>query len=216
MNLADSTQRRSEGRFRWSRWVLGPALAVWLVASIAPASAWATNGSRQLVSAIDARTEGRPPLRERALDGFSAEGARVTAWGTRGAIEKVSVEGLGERGRVLIDFYWKRGQLVAAHSRRIDYGAHITELPKGQPTPTTVVEDERLEFTGDRLVRMREGERERPVADASARRRGAEVKASARSFRRLVETPARGSAAGSCAWSCTSERGGECFRYVCK
>lgn len=169
------------------------------------------------VAAIDARFAARTPLRERPLQGFSSEGARVVSWGAPAAIEKISVEGLGERGRMLKDFYWQRGLLIAARVRRIDYGAHIMELPKDKPAPMTVVEDEWLEFAGDRVLRWRSLERELPRADAAARSRAAELKADARSFRRLINAPdAPGAAGGSCFWSCAREQRGECLRYQCQ
>jgi hypothetical protein len=172
---------------------------------------------QQQVAAIDARANAGAALRERPLQGFSAEGGRVVAWGTMSAIEKISVEGLGERGRVLLDFYWQRGLLIAAHTRRIEYGANIVELPKDKPAPMTIVEEDWLEFAGDRLLRWRNPERELAVSDASARRRSTELMAQARSFRRLINAPeAPGAAAGSCLWSCASERRGECLRYHCQ
>lgn len=187
------------------------------VSAIARAPAVAAERVQQHVAAIDSRSKAASPHRERALQGFAAEGTRVVAWGARGTIDKVSVEGLGERGRVLLDFYWQRGLLIAAHARRVDYGAHILELPKDKPAPMTVVEEEWLEFAGDRLLRRREGDRDMPVSDAASRKRAAEVKAEARSFRRLMQLPdPAGAAAGSCLWSCASERRGECMRYTCK
>ena len=177
----------------------------------------AADKAQQQVAAIDARSQATTPFRERPLQGFSAEGARVVGWGAPRAIDKISVEGLGERGRVLLDFYWQRGRLIALHMRRIDYGANIMELPKDKPAPTTVVEEEWLEFAGDRLLRWRQLARELPVSDVSARRRAAEVQASARSFRRLINAPeAPGSAGGSCVWSCARTQAGECLRYHCR
>jgi hypothetical protein len=197
--------------------------AALLCALLAPLAATAdargskTEQLQQQVAAIDARAKSQAPLRERPLQGFAAEGARVVAWGTPGAIEKISVEGLGERGRMLRDFYWQRGQLVAAHARRVDYGANIGELPKDKPPPMTVVEDEWVEFAGDRLLRWRQLDREIPASGDSARKRAAELKADARSFRRLMQTPdvAAGSG-GSCFWSCAREQRGECLRYNCR
>ena len=91
-------------------------LAPLAVAADAPGSK--AEQLQQQVAAIDARTKSQAPLRERPLQGFAAEGARVVSWGTTGAIEKISVEGLGERGRTFLDFYWQGGQLVVAHARR--------------------------------------------------------------------------------------------------
>lgn len=190
-------------------------LAPLAVAADAPGSK--AEQLQQQVAAIDARTKSQAPLRERPLQGFAAEGARVVSWGTTGAIEKISVEGLGERGRTFLDFYWQGGQLVVAHARRVDYGANIRELPKDKPPPMTVVEDEWLEFAGDRLLRWRQLDREMPASGDSARKRAAELKADARSFRRLMQTPdvAVGSAE-SCFWSCAREQRGECLRYSCR
>ena len=67
-------------------------LAPLAVAADAPGSK--AEQLQQQVAAIDARTKSQAPLRERPLQGFAAEGARVVSWGTTGAIEKISVEGL--------------------------------------------------------------------------------------------------------------------------
>jgi hypothetical protein len=215
-DAAVANQARASCLSRLGRLVLAVVVALPLGAQAAAPSA-AVAKAEQQVAAIDARSKERAPLRERPLDGFASEGARVVAWGAPGAIEKISVEGLGERGRVLLDFYLQRGQLVAARSRRLDYGAHIMELPKDKPTPMTVVEDEWLEFAGDRVLRRRELDRELPAGDASARQRASELRASARAFRRLVDAPEPPPAQrGSCAWSCALEQRGECMRYRCR
>jgi len=179
------------------------------------AAAWAAGGVQQHVAAADARFEGQKPVLERPLQGFAPEGARVVAWGHRGAIEKISVEGLGERGRTLLDFYWHAGHLIAAHSRRIDYGAAITELPKDKPAPTTVVEEDWVEFAGDRVLRTRHRERDQPGGRVPAAR-VAELRANARSFLRLVKARGPADRASTCFWSCTRERRGECLRYACE
>jgi hypothetical protein len=170
---------------------------------------------QQQVAAIDARSTAQKPSRERPVAGVSAEGARVVSWGKANAVEKISVEALGERGRVLQDFYWHRGMLIAARERRIDYGANIMELPKDKPTPMNVVADDWLEFAGQSIVRRRSLEREVPKADAEAKEQAAKLKAEARSFKRLISAPAT-SQEGSCTWSCAREQRAECLAYSCK
>jgi hypothetical protein len=205
------------------------ARALWLGGLLLCAVMWVSSSARAAASPaaaekiqarvtnIDARTQSQSPLRERALQGVSTEGARVVAWGTTGAVEKISFEGLGERGRVLQDFYWQQGRLIAARERRIDYGANIMELPKDKPTPMNVVEDEWLEFAGDRLLRRRALGGELPVTDAAARQRVAKLKSDARSFKRLVNAPeAPAASRGSCSWSCAREQRGECLAYLCR
>ena len=115
-------------------WVAAVLLCTALLGAAVPAAAAPAEAPRRQADASDARLSAAPVL-ERALQGHSAEGARVLAWGRRGAPEKIVVEGLGERGRTLQSFYWQRGVLVASHLQRIDYGAHILELPKDRPTP---------------------------------------------------------------------------------
>lgn len=188
-------------------------MLVWAALAL-PALAVADARLEQQVQAIDARAQSTKARREQALQGFASEGANVSAWGPPGAVEKIAVEGLDERGRRTLDFYWHRGTLVAAHARRIDYGAHILELPKDKPPPMNVVDDEWLEFAGGRLTRWRQAGRDMAVAGKAARARAAEVQANARSFRRLVATPAARGGAG-CTWVCARERGEECVRYRC-
>jgi hypothetical protein len=170
---------------------------------------------QQQVAAIDARSAAQKPARERPVAGVSAEGARVVSWGKPNAVEKISVEALGERGRVLQDFYWQRGALIAARERRIDYGANIMELPKDKPTPMNVVVDDWLEFAGQNLARRRSLEREMPKADTQATEQATRLKAEARSFKRLVSAPAT-SKEGECTWSCAREQRSECLAYSCK
>lgn len=200
---------------------LGAALLCAVIAMPLRAHAAGPNveaaGAQRQVVEIDARTQAQTPLRERSLQGMASEGARVVAWGTPRAIEKISVEALGERGRVLQDFYWQRGRLVAARERRIDYGAHIMDLPKDKPTPMNVVEDEWLSFAGDRLLHRRSLEGELAKNNTAARQRAAQLKASARSFKRLVNAPESPDAKGGiCSWSCAREQRGECLAYHCR
>ncbi|MEO8312684.1 MAG: hypothetical protein ABI520_16060 [Caldimonas sp.] len=214
--MSDSSRSRRH-RAAFVDCLTGLALLIALTAPIAQAAVSRAEQLRQQVTAIDERTKSQAPLRERPLQGFAAEGARVVAWGTPGAIEKISVEGLGERGRTFLDFYWRRGQLVAAHVRRVDYGANIRELPKDPPPPMNVVEEEWLEFAGDRLLRWRQLDRDMPLSDGAARKRAAELRADARSFRRLMQAPDPAAApGGSCFWSCAREQRGECLRYSCR
>jgi hypothetical protein len=170
---------------------------------------------QQQVQAIDARAAAQTPFRERPVQGLSAEGARVWAWGKPGAIEKISVEALAERGRVLQDFYWQRGSLIAAQVRRIDHGANIMDLPKDKPTPTTVAEQDWLEFAGDRVLRGRSLAGEGLMDSAAARQLAPKLKADARSFRRLIAAP-DSPAAGSCTWTCAREQRSECLAYKCR
>ena len=179
--------------------------------------AWAskaTDAVQQQVEAIDARSQGAAPLRERPVQGLAAEGARVSSWGNPRSVEKISFEGLGERGRELQDFYWRRGQLIAVHARRIDYGAGITELPKDKPLPMNVVADEWLEL--DARLGLRPRSASGSTAPAISPDRVAELRRNARSFKRLIDAPEPGSAAAGCFWSCAREQGGECRRYVCR
>jgi hypothetical protein len=188
------------------------------VAGTATASAGAVAAAekvQQQVLAIDARATTQTPFRERPVQGLSAEGARVVAWGKPGAIEKISVEALGERGRLLQDFYWQRGVLIAAHVRRIDYGANIMDLPKDKPTPTTVVEEDWLEFAGNRAVRRRSLAGDGLKEAAPQRQQTAKMTADARSFKRLISAP-DAAAAGSCTWACAREQRGECLAYKCR
>lgn len=195
-------------------WGVAPLLVCSLMAVGAAWAGKANDAVRQQVEAIDARTKVAAPLRERPVQGLAAEGARVSAWGAARSIEKISFEGLGERGRELQDFYWRRGQLIAVHARRIDYGASITELPKDKPLPINVAADEWLELDARRGLQPR-------AVDGSAaaqisRERVNELRRNARSFKRLVESPEPSAAAAGCFWSCRRDQGGECRRYVCR
>jgi len=195
-------------------WWVAPLLACSLMAAGVASAGKAGDAVQKQVDAIKARTTGAAPLRERPVQGLAAEGARVSAWGAAKSLEKISFEGLGERGRELQDFYWQRGQLIAVHARRIDYGASITELPKDKPLPMNVASDEWLELDAGRGLRPRaaEGSAVAPIS----RERVAELRRNARSFKRLVETPEPAAAASGCFWTCGREQGGECRRYVCR
>jgi hypothetical protein len=172
---------------------------------------------QQQVASIDAQSKARKPFLERPIDGVSAEGAHVEAWGKPKAIEKISLEALGERGKIFQDFYWQQGVLIAARERRIDYGAYITDLPKDRPTPMNVVADDWMEFAGQAVLRRRSLGREMPKDDADAREQAAKLKADARSFKRLMSVPeTQANKIGNCVWACAREQRGECLAYSCK
>jgi hypothetical protein len=205
---------------RAAPWLSGFLLCGMLAATL-PASARQPTVSaetvQQQVQAIDARFKAQKPSLERPVDGVSAEGAHVEAWGAPKSIEKISLEALGERGKKFQDFYWKQGLLIAAREQRIDYGAYITELPKDKPTPMNVVADDWIEFAGQAVLRRRSLGREMPKDDADAREQATKLKADARSFRRLMAIPlTKANKIGNCVWSCARERHGECFAYSCK
>ena len=204
--------RTSSARIR--AWCAAPLLACSLMAAGVAWAGKAGDAVQQQVEAIDARTKGAAPMRERPVQGLAAEGARVSAWGAARSIDKISFEGLGERGRELQDFYWQRGQLIAVHARRIDYGASITELPKDKPLPMNVAADEWLALDAGRGLRPHAAGGATPAA--ISRERVAELRRNARSFKRLVESPEPAAAASGCFWSCGREQGGECRRYVCR
>jgi len=199
---------------RIKAWCIAPLLACLWVAGGAAWAAKATDAVQRQVAAIDARAKDAAPVRERAVQGLAAEGARVSAWGAARSVEKISFEGLGERGRESQDFYWERGQLIAVHARRIDYGASIVELPKDKPLPMNVVSDEWLELDARRglLPRAAAG----GTVSSTTRERVAELRGNARSFKRLIDAPEAAAMASGCFWSCAREQSGECRRYVCK
>lgn len=149
----------------------------------------------------------------RPLQGFSAEGTRVVAYARGGSIRKMEVEALGERGKRLLDFYWFEGRLVAARSRRIDYGADPAQASKGESTVDTVVEDERMSFAAGRPLRWQQLGRKLAVDSAQARQRGSELQGQARSFLRFMRMREPDAV---CLWSCAQETTLECVRYQCK
>lgn len=199
---------------RIKAWCIAPLLACMWVSAGAAWAAKASDAVQRQVASIDARVRDAAPLRERPVQGLAAEGARVSAWGSARSVEKISFEGLGERGRELQDFYWQRGQLIAVHARRIDYGASIVELPKDKALPMNVVSDEWLELDARNGLQARATDAGAPAAPTRAR--VAELRSNARSFKRLVDAPEPAAAAAGCFWSCAREQGGECRRYVCK
>ena len=152
--------------------------------------------------------------RERMLQGYSAEGASVTLWRERGQLRKIELTALGERGRVLAEFYWRAGHLVSARERRIDYGRHIMEIPVDQPTPMTVVQDDVIDYASG-LPRLwwRDGNPGQPRS-TEARGRARELARLADSLRRLgtLPPPAKG-----CEWQCGADwDAGRCARFVCR
>lgn len=150
----------------------------------------------------------------RALKGVSAEGASVVGYRDGGALRKIAVEALGERGKRLADFHFERGRLLYAHIRRIDYGADIAESLQGKTLRADVAEEQRLSFSGTRLVQWLEGGR--PVAGSDPRWKvmQADTLAEALGYRRLLQTPAP--AGQDCEWACTRTQGAGCARYRCE
>lgn len=151
---------------------------------------------------------------ERMLQGYSAEGTNVTAWRERGALRKIELTALGERGRVIAEFYWRAGHLISARERRIDYGRLITEIPTDQPLPMTVTQDDVIDYTNG-LPRLwwRDGNPGEPRAPL-ARARARELAHLADSLRRLTRLPPP---AKGCEWQCGSDwNDGRCARFVCR
>lgn len=182
----------------------------------APGAVMAVGTASDRAEKTVARIEsGLPNLQEssRPLQGFSAEGARVVAYARGREIRKIEVEGLGERGKRMLDFYWLEGRLVAARSRRIDYGADPAQASKGESTVDTVVEDERMSFAAGRPLRWQQLGRKLAVDSAQARQRGSELQGQARSFLRFMRMREPDAV---CLWSCAQETTLECVRYQCK
>jgi hypothetical protein len=173
---------------------------------------------QQQAAAIDTRYADQKPLLKRGLESGSAQGANAQAWGTSPrSIEKISVVALGERGRVLLDFYWRQGSLIAAREKRIDYGEYSAQLPKEQLNLTNVVADDWLEFAGRVLLKRRTLDGDMPINDDDAREQATSLTAEARSYKRLMSIPkTKANRTGACSWSCAREKSDECFAYVCK
>jgi len=162
---------------------------------------------------IDAR-KAQMTSRDRMVDGFSAEGTRVTAWSRRGWIEKIEVVALGERGRVLLDFYWQDRRLALVRERRIDYGDSITALPADAPTPLNVISDDSISYSNGVLSGWTLDGRAQPIKDRAAVERSRELSAKARTFLRLMSSPAPVTGE-HCDWRCTDTWGAECPRFRC-
>ena len=166
-------------------------------------------------AAIDARLAAMHTV-ERAVEGVSPEGAMATAYLSKDhGLEKIEVVALGERGRDRFDFYWHGAQLLAARSRHIDYGAMITAIPTDQPLPMTLTRDDAVEYQGHRMHRWFQDGAGQPVGSKDAVGLAGALAAKARSFRRLMLTPAAEGAA-SCQWQCADDWIGECRRFVCR
>lgn len=165
-------------------------------------------------AAIDAR-KAQMEVLERPVDGYSPEGTRVTAYLSRGRIEKIEVVALGERGRVLLDFYWRGSSLSAARERRIDYGQLITSVPIDQPLPMALVQDDTVEFSKQGVSRwFRDGRLQAPKGRALAQR-ARELAAQARSFRRLMSSRVPAGSPG-CQWQCADDWAVECRSFSCR
>lgn len=151
---------------------------------------------------------------ERLLHGFSLEGTSVTAWREHGTLRKVEVTALGERGRIVAEFYWRGGRLVSARERRIDYGRAITEIPTDQPLPMTLAEDHVIDYREGRAWRWwRDGQPVSP-GSAAARERALDLSRLADSMRRLSNLP---QPARACEWQCAADwDGGRCARFACR
>jgi len=128
--------------------LLACLLALPSLASIAAESAGASASAPLPIAAvatIEARL-GTLATHERPLDGISTEGARATAYLADGGIAKIEMVALGERGRVLLDAWWRGQTLIAVRERRIDYGDTIMNLPTDKPLPLTTVQDDLVSY----------------------------------------------------------------------
>lgn len=151
---------------------------------------------------------------QRALKGVSAEGASVVGYRDGGALVKITLEALGERGKRLAEFHFERGRLLYAQVRRIDYGADITESLQGKALRADVVEDQRLSFSGGRLVQWLEGGQPVAAGDPRWKAMQADTLAEALGYRRLLQSPAP--AGKDCEWACVRPQGAGCARYRCE
>lgn len=198
---------------RLAAWLLAALLGLAASLSWAAAPALGDASPSGVARGLEA-DRGRWMSHERMLQGFSLEGASVTAWRERGQLRKIELTALGERGRVLAEFYWRAGHLVSARERRIDYGRMITEIPPDQPLPMTVAQDDVIDYASG-LPRLwwRDGHPGQPRS-AEARARARELGRLADSLRRLstLPPPAKG-----CEWQCGAEwDAGRCARFVCR
>jgi hypothetical protein len=176
------------------------------------ANGTAAQRAEQAVARIDAAL-GQMSKTSRPLQGFAAEGARVVAYAEGKNIRKIEVQGRGERGRTLLEFYWAERRLVAARSLSADYGANPAKEANAAPAADTVVEDERMFFGPARPVRWQQLHRALSVDSAQARQRAAELQGQARSFLRFIRLP---EPAAPCLWSCKRQGALECLRYQCE
>jgi hypothetical protein len=176
------------------------------------ASGTAAQRAEQAVARIDAAL-GQMSKTSRPLQGFSAEGARVVAHAEGKNIRKIEVQGRGERGRTLLEFYWAERRLVAARSLSADYGATPAKEANAAPAADTVVEDERMFFGPARPLRWQQLNRELSVDSAQARQRAAELQGQAKSFLRFIRLP---EPSAPCLWSCKRQGALECLRYQCE
>jgi hypothetical protein len=198
---------------RVSAWLLAGLFALSAAAAGPAAPALGDPSPSGLARGFEA-DRGRWLSLERMLQGYSAEGANVTTWREHGQLRKIELTALGERGRMLAEFYWRAGRLVSARERRIDYGRHIMEIPADQPTPMSVVQDDVIDYAGG-LPRLwwRDGNPGQPRSN-EARGRARELARLADSLRRLgtLPPPAKG-----CEWQCGADWDtGRCARFVCR
>ncbi len=185
-------------------------------ASAEPLAVTAKSVQRQ-VAAIDAKFKQKKPDLIRYFDTGAENDDEVLAWGTAAEIEKISVKYQGERGEFRKVFYWQQGMLVAVRKRQIDYGSYV--LPKEQTRRRwKVVLDDQSEFAGEVVLSRRSYGKAMPTEDANGRSESAELKADARSYKRLMDLPkTKEETRESNFWTCVREEKNEevreCLEY---
>lgn len=136
----------------------------------------------------------------------------VTALRDHGRVQKIEVVALGERGRVLLDFYWAKGALLAARERRIEYGDAIANIPASQPLKMSIAQDDTIEYANHGVARFIRNGVAQP-AGGEATERAHELAALSRDFRRLMTTPAP---ATGCHWQCSGNGPAACQVFACR
>jgi hypothetical protein len=165
------------------------------------------------VATIDAKFKGKKPVRTFNLPEASGKGTSAAYWGTFDSVEKLSVVEKNLRGKLLQDFYWQQGLLIAARQRHFDYGGYIDDFTKETPVEVELVGDDRFEFDGESVLRQRSFGRPLPTERSEAQR----MKAYANSYRRLTLTPeTKAPNGGACRWICASNEMLECLAYKCQ
>jgi hypothetical protein len=165
-------------------------------------------------AAIDAR---KPHLSSfsRHADDFSLEGTTVTAWTMRNHIEKIEVKGLGERGRLFLDFYWRDSTLIAARDRFLVYDKPISEYSNDEPMRLSVERDDYLEFAGGKLTRWSRGGKSQPLKGTRAAEVDKELNHWASTFYLLMTSP-EPQTDSHCDWKCEGTWSSGCRRFHCE
>jgi hypothetical protein len=180
----------------------------------------AANNTDDHVAQIDAALP-RMQMQSRILTGTSPEGTSVEAYLSDGRHQKIVVEALGETGRTISYFYFRRDSLIRAWVRWIGYKSYPRVDLKSVPPhkhlvidPTDkILGDDTYDFVDGRLERWASfGKVNHPTRSEYAKRQ-ADILADAQLYARFMNTPSPAGQEDGGAWACVPGPDSRCATF---